>query len=96
MTLAATSLKLPQRLKSRVERLTKRLKESPHAFMIRAIEEQVHAEELHSRFLADAAQADVAMQRTGLGYPAAAVHAYLDARVAGRSARKPKPVRWRK
>jgi predicted transcriptional regulator len=96
MTLAATSLKLPQRLKSRVERLTRRSKESPHAFMIRAIEEQVHAEELHSRFLADAAQADKAMQRTGLGYAAADVHAYLEAKVAGRTAREPKPVRWRR
>jgi len=96
MTVAATSLKLPQRLKSRVERLTKRSKESPHAFMIRAIEEQVEAEELHSRFLADAARADAAMQRTGLGYASADVNAYLEARAAGRTARKPKPVRWRR
>lgn len=95
MTVAATSLKLPQRLKSRVERLTKRSKESPHAFMIRAIEEQVHAEELHSRFLADAARADEAMQRTGTGYAAEDVHAYLDAKAAARTARTPKPVRWR-
>ena len=96
MTVEATSLKLPQRLKARVERLSKRSKESPHAFMIRAIAEQVHAEELHSKFLADAAQADQAMQRTGLAYSAEDVHAYLEAKVAGRRARKPKPVRWRK
>ncbi len=96
MSLAATSLKLPQHLKSRVERLAKRSKESPHAFMVRAIEEQVHTEELHSRFLADAAKADQAMQRTGLGYSAADVHTYLEAKVAGRPARKPKSVRWRK
>jgi len=96
MTLAATSLKLPQRLKSRVERLTRRSKESPHAFMIRAIEDQVQAEELHSRFLADAARADETMQRTGLGYAAADVHAYLEAKAAGRTARKPKPVKWRR
>lgn len=96
MTTTATSLKLQQRLKSRVERVARRAKESPHAFMVRAIEEQVQAEELHQQFLADAARADEAMQRGGLGYAAEEVHAYLQAKVAGKRTRRPKPVRWRK
>lgn len=96
MTTAATSLKMPQRLKTRVERVAKRANESPHAFMVRAIEEQVQAEELHQRFLAEAARADDAMQRSGTGYAAQDVHAYLAAKVAGKPTRRPRPVRWRK
>jgi hypothetical protein len=42
------------------------------------------------KFLADAREADERMQRTGAGYAAADVYAYLEARVAGR--RKARPV----
>jgi predicted transcriptional regulator len=96
MPTTATSLKLPQRLKSRVERVAKRSRESSHAFMVRAIEEQVRSEELHQQFLADAERADAAMQKSGTGYAARDAHAYLEARVAGRRARRPRLLRWRK
>ena len=45
MSLAATSLKLPKTLKTRITRLAKRAGESPHAFMLRLLEEQVQATE---------------------------------------------------
>jgi predicted transcriptional regulator len=89
-------LRLPRRLKSRVERVAKRFEESSHAFMVRAIEEQVQVEELHQQFLADAARADEAMQESGTGYDARNVHAYLEAKAAGRRGRKPRPMRWQK
>jgi predicted transcriptional regulator len=89
-------LRLPQRLKSRVERVAKRSKESSHAFMVRAIEEQVLVEELHQQFLADAVRADEAMQESGTGYAARDVHAYLEARAAGQRWRQPRLVRWQK
>ena len=89
-------LRLPQRLKSRVERVAKRSKESSHAFMVRAIKEQVRVEELHQQFLADAVRADKAMQESGTGYAAREVHAYLEAKAAGRWRRKPRPMRWQK
>ena len=38
---------------------------------------------------------DEAMLRSGFGYAADDVHAYLEAKVAGRRARRPRPVRWR-
>lgn len=50
---------------------------------------------LRSAFLEDAMRADRLMQRRGLGYDAKQVHAYLEARIQGRKARRPKPVRWR-
>jgi predicted transcriptional regulator len=84
MTLAATSLKLPKTLKSRITRLAKRAGESPHAFMLRLLEDQVQAAERFEQFVADARQADLHMQESGQGYAAADVHGYL------------KPAQWRK
>ena len=96
MSLAATSLKLPKALKTRITRLAKRAGESPHAFMLRLLEEQVQAAERFERFLAAARQADARMQESGMGYAAQDVHDYLEAKVAGRQKARPKPVQWRK
>jgi predicted DNA-binding protein len=96
MPLAATSLKLPKILKTRITRLAKRTGESPHAFMLRLLEEQVQATERFEQFLAEARQADKRMEEGGIGYLAADVHEYLDAKVTGRKATRPKRVQWRK
>jgi predicted DNA-binding protein len=96
MSLAATSLKLPKTLKARITRLAKRAGESPHSFMLRLLEEQVQATERFEQFLAEARQADERMQEGGIGYAAADVHRYFEAKVAGRKATRPKPVQWRK
>jgi predicted DNA-binding protein len=96
MSLAATSLKLPKTLKIRITRLAKRTGESPHAFMLRLLEEQVQATERFEEFLAEARQADERMQESGVGYAAADVHGYLEAKVTGRKTTRPKPVQWRK
>ena len=96
MPIAATSLKLPRSLKARIERISRRSGESAHALMLRALEGHMEAEERYQVFLDDGVRADEAMQRSGLGYAAADVHAYLAVRAEGRAARRPKPVRWRK
>jgi predicted DNA-binding protein len=96
MPLAATSLKLPKTLKNRITRLAKRAGESPHAFMLRLLEEQVQATERFEQFLAEARQADERMQGGGIGYLASDVHDYLEAKVTGRKAARPKPLQWRK
>jgi len=96
MPLVATSLKLPKTLKSRITRLAKRAGESPHAFMLRLLENQVQAAERFEQFMAEARQADQRMQETGQGYAAADVHRYLEAKIAGRKAARPKSGQWRK
>ncbi len=96
VSVAATSLKLPKALKSRITRLAKRAGESSHAFMLRLLEEQVQAEERFEAFAAEARQADRQMREAGLGYLASDVRDYLKARVVGARATRPKPVRWRK
>ena len=95
MSIAATSIKIPRNLKTRIERLARNTGESSHAFMLRALAGQVEAAERYQTFLQDGVRADEAMLRSGLGYAAADVHAYLEAKVAGRRARRPRPVRWR-
>lgn len=96
MAVTATSLKLPKTLKDRITRLAKRAGESPHAFMLRLLEDQVHAAERFEKFVADAREADLRMQESGTGYAAGDVHKYLKARVAGRRTVRPKPVPWRR
>ena len=96
MPVVATSLKLPKALKSRITRLAKRAGESPHAFMLRLLEAQVESAERFERFVADARHADERMQESGQGYAAADVHGFLEARIAGRKADRPKPAPWRK
>ena len=96
MSITATSLKLPRSLKDRISRLAKRAGESPHALMLRLLEEQVQAAERFEAFVADAKKADARMQASGKGYSSSEVHDYLEARLAGRSAKRPKPVQWRR
>jgi predicted DNA-binding protein len=96
MSITATSLKLPTALKTRIERLAKRAGESSHAYMLRLLEERVEAAERFEKFVAEAREADDRMEQTGLGYAAADVYAYLEARVAGRRKARPKPIAWRK
>jgi len=96
MPVAATSLKIPKTLKTRIVRLAKRAGESPHALMIRLLEEQVEAVERFDAFLAEARAADKDMQESASGYAAAGVHAYLEAKAKGGKAARPKPIQWRK
>jgi len=95
MPVSATSLKVPRKLKTRIDRLARRSGESSHAFMLRALEGQVEAAERYQAFLEEGLRADEAMQRSGLGYAADDVHTYLASIITGGKARRPKPVRWR-
>lgn len=96
MSVAATSLKLSKELKSRIARLARRTGESPHALMLRLLEEQVESVERFEQFVSEAQSADTRMQESGVGYDAADVHGYLEARIAGRKATRPRPAQWRR
>lgn len=96
MSISATSLKLPAALKNRIDRLARRAGESPHAYMLRLLEERVDAAERFEKFVAEARAADEHMQESGVGYAATDVYAYLEARVGSRRKARPKPIAWRK
>jgi predicted transcriptional regulator len=96
MATTATSIKLPSTLKAELKKLARRSGETTHAIMVRALAEHVAAAKRYRSFLDDAARADVAMQESGVGYAMQGVHAYVAAKVRGKRAKRPSPVKWRK
>ena len=89
----ATTLKLPESLKARVQALAGEAGQTPHAFMLKAIEEQAAAAELRRGFVASALLAEQEVVTYGEVYSLDEMSRYLKAKVAGA---KPKPPRTRK
>ncbi|MEW5743290.1 MAG: hypothetical protein AB1938_30555 [Myxococcota bacterium] len=93
--MGTTSLKLSDRLRKRVSKLAKKDGVTPHAFMVQAIEGHAEARERQRAFLDDAKAAEAEMEASGEGYAMADVHAWLEAKAAGRPARRPRARVWR-
>ena len=93
--MSTTSLKLPEDIKQRVVAAAQKQGVSPHAFMVRAIELAATTAEQRANFVAEALSAREKMVKTGKGFDADEVHAYLKARIAGEKATKPKARSWR-
>lgn len=89
----STTLKLPEDLKQRIAPLAKSAGKTPHAWMVEALGTQASLAEKRQAFVADARAAEKEVRETGLVYRAEEVHRYVLARVAGKKARRPKPVR---
>lgn len=90
---ATTTLKLPERLKSRIARLAKETKRSAHSLMIEALERQVAREERMREFVREALVSDAAVEEGAAVYRAEDVHAWLDRLVRNPKAARPKS--WR-
>jgi predicted transcriptional regulator len=93
--MSTTSLKLPEDIKQRAVAAAQKQGVSPHAFMVRAIELAATAAEQRANFVAEALSAREKMVKTGKGFDADEVHAYLKARITGEKATKPKARSWR-
>ena len=93
--MSTTSLKLSDELKQRAVAAAEMKGVSPHAFMVAAIEQAATAAEQRACFVGEAQAAREQMLRTGKGYDAGEVHAYLKARIAGKKVAKPKAGSWR-
>lgn len=93
--MSTTSLKLSDELKQRAVAAAQKQGVSPHAFMVQAIEQAAASAERRAGFVAEAQAAREQMLRTGRGYDADEVHAYLKARIAGKKSAKPKAKSWR-
>ena len=92
--MTTTSLKLSDDLKKRAVNAAQELGVSPHAFMVSAIEQAAHSTEQRLRFIAEAKLAREEMLETGQGLDADEVHAYLQAKVAGKKVASPKKRSW--
>jgi hypothetical protein len=93
--MATTSLKLPEDVKERAAAAAKRRGVTTHAFMVDAIRLAASAAERRAGFVAEAVTARKALKKSGVGYRASDVHAYLGRRIHGEAARKPKAKPWR-
>jgi predicted transcriptional regulator len=93
--LAATSLKLPDDLKRRLERLAAHAHKTPHAFMLEVLAREAERSELRERFAAEAAESEQQTLAGGKTYALEATFDYLEHRVAGTKARRPKARTWR-
>ncbi|HEY2807400.1 MAG TPA: hypothetical protein VGI91_01275 [Steroidobacteraceae bacterium] len=93
--MAATSLKLPESLKRRIERLAATVQKTPHAFMVEALTREAERSELRERFAADAAKSEKEAMAAGKAISLDASFNYLSARMAGRKTRRPRTRAWR-
>jgi predicted transcriptional regulator len=94
--MAVTTIKLPDELKERIAEVVKDTGKSAHAFMLDAIEQQTRLAELRRQFVADALAAEAEAISSGMGFPAADVHAYVEGLAKGRKMARPRAKRWRR
>ena len=85
----STTLKLPEKLKSRIARAAKAAGKTPHGFMVEAIELQTALSERRREFLGDALAAREEVAEYGLVYDGDEVLSYLKARLEGRRPARP-------
>lgn len=93
--MATTSLKLPDEVKAKAAEAAQHQGVTTHAFMVEAIRQAAAAAEDRARFVAEAHAARKAMLKSGQGLDADEVHAYLRARIEGKSVSEPKAKSWR-
>lgn len=93
--MATTSLKLPDTLKERIARLAEATGRTPHAFMIDAIAEQTKRIEEDREFTARALASKQHFEKTGVGYPAEEVYAYIREKLAGNGLLKLNPKSYK-
>lgn len=91
---ATTTLKLPEKLKSRITRLAKKTQRSAHGLMIDALEREVSREERRQSFINEALASDLKIEAGAAIYRANDVHDWLD-RLA-KNPKAPRPKVWRK
>jgi predicted transcriptional regulator len=92
---AATSLKLPEELKRRIERLAGAANKTPHAFMVEALTQEADRAELRYRFAEEASRSEREALESGKAIPLDSAFDYLDARAAGKAVRRPRARAWR-
>lgn len=93
--MSTTSLKLPEDVKQLAVLAAKHRGVTPHAFMVEAIRAAAVAAEKRAGFVSDALASRAEAVESGMGYPAAEVHAHLRLRAQGKSSPKPRAKPWR-
>jgi len=85
-----TTLKLPDELKARVNEVAASAGQSPHAFMVEAIEQQTQLAVRRRDFVGAALAAEQEVVQYGLVHDGDEVLAYLKAQLEGRKTTRPR------
>ena len=91
---ATTTIRLPPKLRARIQALAKQTGRSAHSVILEAVERHADYEEQLRSLVKDAIGADAEIERTGEVYRAADVHAWMDRLARGEAPARPKP--WRR
>ncbi|HQR77938.1 MAG: DUF1778 domain-containing protein [Betaproteobacteria bacterium] len=87
--MSTTTIRLPSELKARVAAAAKKAGKSAHSFILEAIAEKAQDTEQASEFQALADQRFAAIAASGKTIPWSEMRSYLEARVTGKSPRRP-------
>jgi len=87
--MTTTTIRLPEDLKARVAAAAKRSGTTAHGFILESIAEKTQQAELRADFDAIAEQRYADIASSGKTIPSTEMCAYLEARVAGQSAKRP-------
>jgi len=87
--MSTTTIRLPQALKARVAAAAKRRGTTAHSLILEAIAEKADQEERRADLCDTAERRYAAIVATGKTIPWPAMRRYLEARIAGKKARRP-------
>jgi len=87
---ASTTLKLPEELKVRIASAAKAAGKTSHAYMIDALAAQAAFDERRRAFVASALMAEQEVAEYGLVYDADEVFSFIQAKMDGKSVKRPK------
>jgi predicted transcriptional regulator len=89
--MSTTTIRLPKDLKERVARAAERAGTTPHGFMLGAITEKAELEERRADFLDTAERRYAAIAASGKTVPWREMRRYIERRVTGKKAARPRP-----
>lgn len=89
--MSTTTIRLPQDLKERVARAAERAGTTAHSFILEAIAEKAEQEERRGEFRDTAERRYAGIAASGKAVPWNEMRRYLEGRIAGRKAARPKP-----
>jgi predicted transcriptional regulator len=91
---ATTTIRLPPKLRARLNSLAKQTGRSTHSLIVEAVERHADYEEQLRSLVKEALAADADIEKSGSVYRADDVHAWMKRLAAGGSA--PRPAPWRR
>ena len=91
---ATTTIRLPPKLRARLNSLARQTGRSAHSLIVEAVERHAAYEEQLRSLVTEALAADDDIEKSGDVYRAEDVHAWMERLATGESVARPKP--WRR